>query len=73
MNFILQELLAPLVRRVGTASSAFLIGYGVEQASADMISAGIGAAIMVGAELLASHANRKLQYTRGQRAARGVQ
>lgn len=54
MKLIMREVLAPLSRRLGTATGAFLLAYGVEQGSADLIASGVAAAVMVAADLVAS-------------------
>jgi hypothetical protein len=52
-NFIVRELVGPIASRIGTAAAGALVGYlAIAPDSANVIGAGLTAALLVGLDLL---------------------
>ena len=58
MNFIMEQLAKPLLRRAGTALGVYLVGQGVATESADIIVNGVMAGGLVLVDLILSYRNR---------------
>lgn len=59
MSWVMQEILKPISRRVGTSLGTALVSLGVPSGEIDVITAGAFAALGVLIDLGASHYNRK--------------
>lgn len=57
-KFILKEIAGPVVRRIGTMLGAYMIASGVADETANVIVAGVIAAIGLAVDLVASHLSR---------------
>ena len=57
--WVISEVLKPLIRRAGTALSAYLVGNGVAADDTSAIVIGATTAIAVGIDLINSSVNRK--------------
>lgn len=59
-NFFLTEIIAPLARRIGTASAAFFGGIMTMQPhQTEVVALAVGSVVVVAAELAFSHFARK--------------
>ena len=58
MNFIIEQLAKPLLRRAGTALGLYLVGQGVTAENADIIVNGLIAGGLVAVDLINSYQNR---------------
>lgn len=52
MNAILENLVAPLVRRLGTAAAMWLLAKGMDSALVEQLVNGLTAVVLVGVDLL---------------------
>lgn len=58
-KFLIREVLAPAVARVGTAISGYLVGHDVASSDAEKIAVGAVALVLVGADLALGYFFRK--------------
>lgn len=58
-NFLLNQILAPFSRKVGTGIATWLVTLGIGQPIATQVGLGVAAAIAVGIDLYNSHLDRK--------------
>ena len=58
-SFVVHELLNPLIRRAGTAVSAYLLGTGAAQSDAESVGLGVAAFAAILLELGLSKKSRK--------------
>lgn len=69
---VLENIVRPLLTRLGSYGSGLLVGAGVATHDATVISVGVTTAALVGIDLIASYINRKaLERKAVQEAVRG--
>lgn len=59
MNSVLRNIIEPVSRRLGTAVSGALIGYGVAADEANLIGSALVVVVGIGSDLLLSYFDRK--------------
>lgn len=60
MNPVTREILAPMLARVGTALTGYLVGTGAASDLSEKVAVGAVAAVLIGADLLMGHFFRKV-------------
>lgn len=60
MNPITREVLAPMLARVGTALTGYLVGTGAASDLAEKVAVGAVALVLIGADLAIGHFFRKV-------------
>jgi hypothetical protein len=58
-HFVIEEIVRPASRRVGTAVATGLIAYNIDAELAQQIAVGVSAVFMIAADLAASYLNRR--------------
>ncbi|RWP57968.1 MAG: hypothetical protein E5Y55_20945 [Mesorhizobium sp.] len=66
LNALVENLVRPLVARVGTAAAAVLLTYGFESQLVEPFVNTVGAGLLLGVDLLLSRYYRKLAVKRGE-------